>query len=67
MKPRFNKVFDFIVFVMLIVAIYFAYLFFEENNFSGYSKNVEKSNITIFKRDNDIKYGKQRSMNFTDQ
>ena len=42
---------------MLIVAIYFAYLFFEENNFSGYSKNVEKSNITIFKRDNDIKYG----------
>lgn len=61
MKPRFNKVFDFIVFVMLIVAIYFAYLFFEENNFSGYSKNVEKSNITIFKRDNDIKYGKHRS------
>ena len=44
MKTNKEKVFDFIVFVMLIVAIYFAYLFFEENNFSGYSKNVEKSN-----------------------
>lgn len=50
-----------IFFTILIVIVYFAYQFFEQNNFNGYIKSIEKSGITEFKRDNDIKYNEHRS------
>ena len=50
-----------IFFGIIACALYFAYEFFQENNFMDYTKNISKKDITEFKRDNQIKYSDKRS------
>ena len=60
-----NKLFkvikDIIVFAILAFVLYVAYQFFQANNFIGYTKAVQKSGITEFKRDNKERYSENRS------
>lgn len=55
-----------IIFLAIIIGLmYFAYDFFESNNFMDYTKNIAQKDITEFKRDNEVKYSDERSFRIT--
>lgn len=61
MRVFFKLIKNLIFFAIIACALYFAYEFFQENNFMDYTKNISKKDITEFKRDNQIKYSDKRS------
>lgn len=56
-----KRIIKLIFFIILFVALYFAYDFYETNNFSGYTKSVETTGLTEFTRDKEVKYSENRS------
>lgn len=60
-KKLFKIIRNLIFWTILIMTLYFAYEFYETNNFNGYTKSIEKSDLTEFKRDDKTKYSENRS------
>ena len=56
-----NRIFDIIIYIILIACLYFAYDFYQQNNFNDFIKSEAKLNISEFKRDKEIKYNKTAS------
>ncbi len=56
-----NRIFDIIIYIILIACLYFAYDFYQQNNFNDFIKSETKLNISEFKRDKEIKYNKTAS------
>lgn len=56
-----NRIFDIIIYIILIACLYFAYDFYQQNNFNDFIKSEAKLNISEFKRDKEIKYSKTAS------
>ena len=52
-------------FVILMIAIYFAYQFYQSNNFNGFIRSEAKLNISEFKRDKKVKYSDSNSYKIT--
>ena len=52
-------------FVILMIAIYFAYQFYQSNNFNGFIRSEAKLNISEFKRDKTVKYSDSNSYKIT--
>ena len=50
-----------IVFVILIIALYLAYQFYQSNNFNGFVRSEANLNTSEFKRDKEIKYSDNNS------
>ncbi len=51
--------------IILIVALYFAYQFYQGNNFNDFVRGEIKPHISEFKRDNDVKYSDSKSYRIT--
>lgn len=58
---RKSKIANGITFVILMIILYFAYQFYQSNNFYDYVKSESKLYTAQFKRDKEIKYSKSRS------
>ena len=54
-----------IVFVILIIALYLAYQFYQSNNFNGFVRSEANLNTSEFKRDKEIKYSDNNSYKIT--
>ena len=54
-----------IVFVILIIALYWAYQFYQSNNFNGFVRSEANLNTSEFKRDKEIKYSDNNSYKIT--
>ena len=54
-----------VTFVILMIAIYFAYQFYQSNNFNGFIRSEAKLNISEFKRDKTVKYSDSNSYKIT--
>ena len=58
-------IFNIVTFVILMIAIYFAYQFYQSNNFNGFIRSEAKLNISEFKRDKTVKYSDSNSYKIT--
>lgn len=60
MKKRTNRkaswIVNMITFIILILAVYLAYQFYQSNNFNEFIRSEAKIGITEFKRDEKVKY-----------
>ena len=54
-----------IVFTILIIALYFAYQFYQSNNFNDFFRNEANLNTSEFKRDKEVKYSDMNSYRIT--
>ena len=54
-----------IVFVILIIALYLAYQFYQSNNFNGFVRSEANLNTSEFKRDKEITYSEINSYKIT--
>ena len=48
-------------FIILILAIYLAYQFYQSNNFNGFVRSEANLSVSEFKRDKEVKYNDTRS------
>ena len=60
-KKQTNKIFEIIIVLVLIILLYIAYQYYQENNFNDFIRSEENLYTSDFKRDDKIKYSKQRS------
>lgn len=61
-KQRKSKtIINIITTIILIVALYFAYQFYQGNNFNDFVRGEMKPHTSEFKRDNDVKYSDSKS------
>ena len=58
---------ELLMFVILIAALYFAYNFYDSNNYNYFSKGEANLYATQFTRDNNVKYSKERSYKITSE
>ena len=68
MKKRINVkalIVNIITFIILIMAVYFAYQFYQSNNFNEFIRSEAKHNISVFKRDEKVKYSDINSYRIT--
>lgn len=56
-----SKIIYWITLILLIVLIFFAYRYYQSNNFNDFVRSEANVYTSSFKRDNDIKYGKNMS------
>ena len=54
-----------ITFVILIIALYWAYQFYQENNFNDFIRSEAKLSTSDFKRDEEVKYSNVNSYKIT--
>ena len=54
-----------IVFIILIIALYFAYQFYQSNNFNEFIRGEANLNLSEFKRDKNVKYSDINSYKIT--
>lgn len=59
-KSKVGKVLNFILTVVLLIVLYYAYQYYQSNNFNDFVKS-EVEFISEFKRDKEIKYGDRSS------
>lgn len=66
-KTKNTKAFiiNIITFVILMIAIYWAYQFYQGNNFNDFIRSELNLNTSDFKRDGEVKYAKSRSYRIT--
>ena len=50
-----------ITIIILLIILYFAYQFYQENNFNDFVRKESDLYTAEFKRDNEVKYSNQRS------
>ena len=60
-KTTSGKITYFITLIILCILIYFAYQYYQSNNFNDFVRSEENLYTSEFKRDDEIKYSKQRS------
>ena len=56
-----NHIKNTITLIILLIILYFAYQFYQENNFNDFIRKESNLYTAEFKRDNEVKYSKQRS------
>ena len=68
MKKNINAkafIMNFIVFIILMFAVYLAYKFYQNNNFNEFIRSEAKLNTSEFKRDDEVKYSDISSYRIT--
>ena len=55
------SIINLIIFFVLIVSLYFAYQFYQNNSFNDFLKSEQNLGVSEFKRDENIKYSKNAS------
>lgn len=68
MKRRVNiksLIIDMITFIILIIALYVAYQFYQKNNLNGFILSEANLNISYFQRDEELKYSDVSSYKIT--
>lgn len=55
------SIINIIIFAVLLMLLYFAYKFYQKNNFNDFIRSEEVAGIAEFKRDEDIKYSDMNS------
>lgn len=60
-KNKSGKILNIIVLIILFIALYFAYQFYQSNNFNDFVRSEVNLYTSEFKRDSIVKYGKSRS------
>lgn len=56
-----GKITYFLTLLFLFILLYFAYQFYQSNNFNDFVRSETNLYTSEFKRDNEVKYSKQRS------
>ena len=56
-----NYIKNTITLIILLTILYFAYQFYQENNFNDFIRKESNLYTAEFKRDNEVKYSNQRS------
>lgn len=56
-----NKIWNLIVLIILFICLYFAYEYYQANNFNDFIRSETNLYTSEFKRDSDIKYSDKRS------
>ena len=56
-----NYIKNTITLIILVIILYFAYQFYQENNFNDFIRKESDLYTAEFKRDNEVKYSNQRS------
>lgn len=62
-----EKITYLITLVFLLIGLYFAYQFYQSNNFNDFVRSETNLHTSKFKRDNSVKYSKQKSYKITSQ
>ena len=62
-----EKITYLITLIFLLIGLYFAYQFYQSNNFNDFIRSETNLYISEFKRDNEVKYSTQRSYKITSQ
>lgn len=60
-KTKASKVKNTIAIIILLIFVYFAYRYYQENNFNDFVRSESKLHTSEFKRDSKIKYSKHMS------
>lgn len=60
-RTKKGKVGYILTLLFLCIVLYFAYQFYQENNFNDFIRSESNLFISEFKRDSEVKYSKQRS------
>ena len=60
-KKRYGNIAYTITLIFLIIILYFAYQYYQENNFNDFVRSEKNLYTSEFKRDSEIKYNNQRS------
>ncbi len=60
-KNRKNKIIDFIILIILLTALFFAYQYYQKNNFNEYVRSESNPYTSKFIRDKEEKYSKKAS------
>ena len=60
-KSTANKVIDLIIFLILIVVLYFAYKYYQKNNFNEFIRSETNPYTSNFVRDDEQKYSERAS------
>lgn len=60
-KSIINKVCNLILLIILLVCLYFAYQYYQKNNFNDFIRSEANLYTSKFERDNEIKYSDKRS------
>ena len=60
-KSTTNKVIDLIIFLILIVVLYFAYKYYQKNNFNEFVRSETNPYTSKFVRDDEQKYSERAS------
>ena len=56
-----KKIFNIIVWIVLIIMLVYAFKFYNENNFNDFVRSEAKLNTSEFRRDKQVKYSKKAS------
>ena len=56
-----------ITLIFLLILLYFAYQYYQTNNFNNFIRSETNLYTSEFKRDNEVKYSKQRSYKISSQ
>lgn len=60
-KSKFAKIIDLIVTIILLLALYFAYKYYQKNNFNDFIRSETSPYTSTFIRDSEEKYSKNKS------
>lgn len=60
-RTALGKITYFITLIILFILLYFAYQYYQTNNFNDFIRSVETLYISEFQRDNEIKYSNKKS------
>ena len=62
-----GKITYFLTLIFLLILLYFAYQYYQTNNFNNFIRSETNLYTSEFKRDNEVKYSKQRSYKISSQ
>ena len=60
-KNTATKIIDFVIFLILIVVLYFAYKYYQKNNFNEFIRSETNPYTSKFVRDDEQKYSERAS------
>ena len=60
-KSTFSRIFNFIILVILLIVLYYAYEFYQSGNFNDFVKSETHLYTSNFRRDNEVKYSDKKS------